>query len=192
VDINAYLLQEAKNLARKEGLDHAIEFREGNAEALPFADNSFDVVMSITVMEEVNADRMLAEMFRVARPSGRVGVLVRSVDLPQVLNLPLPPELKQKLEAPGAGGTGAVGDQGCADASLYRRFHQAGLAKVKMLPQLGVFSDRAELEYQQSNILATLSDQEAEQWRTAAAQAEAEGTLFLARTFHCAVGTKPG
>jgi hypothetical protein len=43
VDINPYLLREAEALARQEGLESAIEFREGNAESLPFADQSFDV-----------------------------------------------------------------------------------------------------------------------------------------------------
>jgi len=38
VDINPYLLQEAGALARQEGLGDAIEFRDGNAESLPFAD----------------------------------------------------------------------------------------------------------------------------------------------------------
>ena len=52
LDINQYLLQEAQGLVRKEGLDGAIEFREGNAESLPFADGSFDVTMSVTVVEE--------------------------------------------------------------------------------------------------------------------------------------------
>ena len=38
------------------------------AESLPFSDNSFDVTMSVTVIEEVDADRMLAEMVRVTKP----------------------------------------------------------------------------------------------------------------------------
>ena len=65
VDINPYLLREAKALARQEGLEGAIEFRDGNAGALPFSDNSFEVAMSVTVIEETDADRMLAEMVRV-------------------------------------------------------------------------------------------------------------------------------
>ncbi len=46
VDISRYLLQEAAALARKEGLADAITFQEGNAEALPFPDNSVDVTMA--------------------------------------------------------------------------------------------------------------------------------------------------
>ena len=73
VDVNRYLLREAAELARSAGLADAIMFQEGNAEALPFPDDSFDVTLSCTVMEEVNADRMLAEMLRVTRPGGPGG-----------------------------------------------------------------------------------------------------------------------
>ena len=88
VDINPYLLQEAGALARQEGLGDAIEFRDGNAESLPFADDSFDVTMSVTVIEEVDADRMLAEMVRVTKPGGRVAVVARAIDMPFFRHLP--------------------------------------------------------------------------------------------------------
>jgi len=125
VDINPYLLREANALARQEDLEGAIEFRDGNAESLPFADNSFEVVMSVTVIEETDADRMLAEMVRVTKPGGRVAVISRALDLASPMNLPLSASLKAKVEAPGF--FGEVSPQGCADASLYRRVRQAGL-----------------------------------------------------------------
>ncbi len=89
IDINRYLLREATALARKEGAESAIEFREGNAEALPFVDNHFDVTMSCTVMEEGDAERMLAEFVRVTKPGGRVAVVVRSIDMPRWVNVPV-------------------------------------------------------------------------------------------------------
>ena len=101
VDINRYLLGEARFLAEKEGINSTIEFRAGDAESLPFDDDNFDVTISITVIEEVDADKMLAEMVRVTKPGGRVGIVARSVDLPSIINLPLSPKLKAKLEAPG-------------------------------------------------------------------------------------------
>jgi len=83
IDTNPFLLQEAEALAKADGLGSLIRFAPGNAEALPFADASFDCIFSVTVLEECDADRALAEMMRVLRPGGRVGVIVRSIDLPQ-------------------------------------------------------------------------------------------------------------
>jgi ubiquinone/menaquinone biosynthesis C-methylase UbiE len=99
VDVNRFLLQEATTLARQEGGEHLIEFREGSAEALPFPDNHFDVTMSSTVIQRVDADRMLTEMTRVTRPGGRVAVVGHAHDMPQWVNLPLPPAFKAKIEA---------------------------------------------------------------------------------------------
>ncbi len=179
VDINPYLLREANALARQEGLEGTIEFRDGNAESLPFSDNSFDVTMSVTVIEEVDADRMLAEMVRVTKPGGRVALVARAIDMPF---------LRNQAEAPGGG----IAAHGCADASLYRRMHHAGLTQVKMLPQLAIF-DRLEptiLEFMLDGLLQKLSPEEATEWQTARAQAEAEGTFFMTWPHHCAVGTK--
>lgn len=191
VDISSYLLQEATALAQKEGLEGTIEFREGNAEALPFPDNSFAVTMSVTVMEEGDADQMLGEMVRVTKPGGRVAVIVRACDRPFLMNLPLRDELQRKVEAPGGWAPGAE-VRGCADASLYRRFHRAGLTQVKMFPQLAAFDSSATVLMQllQGRLLPTLSREEAKEWQTARAQAEAEGTFFISWPHHCAVGTK--
>jgi SAM-dependent methyltransferase len=151
VDINPYLLQEARALARRDGLEGALEFRDGNAESLPFADDSFDVTMSVTVIEEADADRMLAEMVRVTKPEGRVAVVARAMDMPFLMNAQLPAALKAKVEAPGA--IGGVGPLGCADASLYRRMSRAGLTRIKMLPQLAAFdlADEVMLQFVQDS-----------------------------------------
>jgi ubiquinone/menaquinone biosynthesis C-methylase UbiE len=190
VDINPYLLQEASALARQEGLEGEIEFREGNAESLPFSDNTFDITMSVTVIEEVDADRMLAEMVRVTKPGGRVAVSARAVDMPSFMHLPLSMGLKAKVEAPGMLGT--VASQGCADASLYQRMRHAGLTQVKVLPQLAAFdlADAPVLQFMQDGLLPKLSQEEVREWQTARAKAEAEGTFFMTWPHHCAVGTK--
>jgi ubiquinone/menaquinone biosynthesis C-methylase UbiE len=191
VDINRYLLQEAMTLARNEGPEGEVEFREGSAEALPFPDSSFDVTMSMTVIEEVDAQRMLCEMVRVTKPGGRVAVIARAMDMPFVMNLPLQAELQAKVGAPGA--LGSVAERGCADASLYQRFHQAGLTQVKMFPQLAAFddSDGYMLQFMQNGLLSKLTEEEARQWQSARAEVEAEGTFFMTWPHHCAVGTKP-
>jgi ubiquinone/menaquinone biosynthesis C-methylase UbiE len=191
VDINRYLLHEAVALVRKEGMEGAVDFREGSAEALPFPDNSIDVTMSMTVIEEVDAQQMLAEMVRVTKPGGSVAVIARAMDMPFLMNLRLQAELQAKVGAPGA--LGSVAARGCADASLYRRFHQAGLTHVKMYPQLPAFdgSDPYMLQFMQNGLLGKLTQEEARQWQSAQAKAEAEGTFFMTWPHHCAVGTKP-
>jgi SAM-dependent methyltransferase len=185
-EVFASFLREAAALAQKEGLGDVIEFREGNAEALPFPDNHFDLVMSATVMELLDANRMLHELVRVAKPGGRVAVVVRAVDMHSFVNLPLRPALQAKVAALPNGTAGA---HGCADASLYRRFREAGLSNVKTLPQLAVY-DGAQAHAFQERALAALSPEERHEWHTAVTQAEAAGTFFVALPFHCAVGTK--
>jgi ubiquinone/menaquinone biosynthesis C-methylase UbiE len=189
MDINPFMLRQARALARQEGLEQLITFQEGNAEALPFPDNSFDVAMSSTVIQRVDADRMLPEMVRVAKPGGRVAVVGHGHDMPRWVNLPLRAELKAKVEAPGwADESGHP--QGCDEASLYQRMHRAGLTQIKMFPQLATFDDASRLQNLQASILPTLSSEEAAEWRSAVAQGEAEGTFFIATPFHSAVGTK--
>jgi ubiquinone/menaquinone biosynthesis C-methylase UbiE len=189
VDINRFLLREAMALVKQQGLEHIVTFEEGNAEALPFPDNSFDVTMSSTVIQRVDADRMLAEMVRVTKPGGRVAVVGHAHDMSRWVNLPLRTELKTKVEAPGwADESGHP--RGCDDASLYQRVLQAGLTEVAMFPQLATFNDPSRLQMLQASLLPTLSAEEADEWRAAVTQAEAQGTFFMATPFHCAVGRK--
>ena len=190
MDVNPYLLREAEALARREGLTHIIEFNHGSGEQLPYPDERFDVTWSSTVIQRLNADRMLAEMARVTKPGGRVAVLGHAHDMPQWLNLPLPADLKTRLEAPGWDDANAH-PQGCDEASLYARFQRAGLRRIKMFPQLAEFTTPDRLQQIQAGILPRLSPEDADIWRRAVAQAEAEGTFFVTRPYHCAVGTKP-
>jgi SAM-dependent methyltransferase len=189
VDVNPFLLQEAAALARQEGVGHLIEFHQGSAEALPFPENHFDVTMSSTVIQRVDADRMLAEMTRITKPGGRVAIVGHAHDMPQWVNLPLPPTLKAKIEAPGWHDAEAY-PLGCDESSLYRRMRQAGLAPVQMFPQFAAFSERSRLQQMRASLLQTLSPEETQAWHAALAQAEADGTFFVATPFHCAVGTK--
>jgi ubiquinone/menaquinone biosynthesis C-methylase UbiE len=190
LDVNPYLLQEAAALARHEDLENVIEFRQGSAEELPYPEHHFDVTWSSTVIQRVDADRMLAEMVRVTKPGGRVAVLGHAHDMPQWINLPLPAELKAHLEAPGWDGVQSH-PQGCHEASLYARFQRSGLTRIQMFPQLSEFNTPDRLQQIQAGILPMLSPEETDIWQRAVTQAEAEGTFFVTRPYHCAVGTKP-
>lgn len=67
------LLVRGKVRADADGMN--ITFKEADAEALPFADASFDVVVStFGVMFTPNQDRAAAELARVCRPGGKIGL----------------------------------------------------------------------------------------------------------------------
>ncbi len=186
VDINRYLLREAEILAIAEGVSDIITFREGDAKALPFADNSFHITMACTVLEEGDANQMLAEMVRVTEPGGYIAIVVRAADMPWLVNLELRSELKAKVEAP----IGTVAQGACADSSLYRRMRDAGLVQRRMFPQLAALTGPVSYYYL-NRLEASLSGGERHEWRAAMTQAETEGTLFIAQPFHGALGTKP-
>lgn len=190
IDINRYLLREATILAANDGLGGLVQFREGSAEVIPFGDATFDVAISITVIEEADADRMLAEMVRVTKPGGRVAVIARSLDLPFVMNVALDAALKSTVEAPGA--VGAAESHGCADASLYRRLRGAGLNPVMMYPFTATFdaSEPDWLRFLDDQLVVRLAADEVRAWRAARAQAEVDGTFFIGFPHHCAIGTK--
>jgi SAM-dependent methyltransferase len=75
IDVSPNMLAVAKLAAAREGL--TIEWREGNAEQLPFPDSSFDLVLcQFALMFVGNKAAALAEMRRVVRENGRVLVSV--------------------------------------------------------------------------------------------------------------------
>ncbi len=67
------LLERARERAAAERLD--IEFREADAEALPFEDRSFDVVVStFGVMFTPDQERSAHELVRVCKRGGKIGL----------------------------------------------------------------------------------------------------------------------
>jgi len=73
IDYVPMLLDEGRERAYTEGL--AVDFREGDAEELPFPDASFDVVLStLGVMFAPNQQKAAAELLRAVRPGGKIGL----------------------------------------------------------------------------------------------------------------------
>ncbi len=67
------LLDRGRERAVAERLE--VEFRQADAEALPFADCAFDVVVStFGVMFTPNQEQAAAELLRVCRPGGKIGL----------------------------------------------------------------------------------------------------------------------
>ncbi|HUZ74108.1 MAG TPA: methyltransferase domain-containing protein [Stellaceae bacterium] len=72
VDLTAAFVAAATMLARRMKLDDKVDYRQGNALAVPFEDASFDVVWSQNVVMNIaERDRLYAEIRRVLKPGGR-------------------------------------------------------------------------------------------------------------------------
>jgi len=74
VDMTDEMLELARANATKAGADN-VAFLKGQIEDIPLDDSSVDVVISNCVVNlSTDKPAVLAEMFRVLRPSGRIGV----------------------------------------------------------------------------------------------------------------------
>lgn len=183
LDVNKFLLSEAVMLRDGEAQQGMIEFHEGNAEQIPFPDNSFDATVSITMLEEVDADRAIAEMVRVTRPGGRVGAVTRSLDMAPVISAALEEKTLAKLRR----SKGSIAPGGCADVSLYRRFSEAGLKDLQKKPQFNLAAHL--LDNTRSRASVVLDSDELAAWDDVARSNDE--AYFYAQPMHVAVGTKP-
>jgi ubiquinone/menaquinone biosynthesis C-methylase UbiE len=190
VDLNTYLLGEAAALASAEGLDGRIRFSPGSATALPFPDAHFGCAFSVTVLEECDARRAISEMKRVVRPGGRIGIVVRAIDMAQWWSFPVPEPLRARVVTPPQ----SIGKGGVADARLYRFMHDAGLVDLVPFPYLVTLARPGGpvWRYREDAILNELDAAERRQWEAARDEAAADGLLFQAQALHCAVARNPG
>lgn len=71
-DLNAEMLKVGEKRAIDRGYVHGFQWIEGNAEKLPFADESFDVYsISFGLRNVTHIDDALSEAYRVLKPGGR-------------------------------------------------------------------------------------------------------------------------
>lgn len=76
VDVNAERLERARRMLAAMGVGN-VRLVEGNVEALPFPDASFEAALACDIIEHVeHPDRFLAEMRRVLVPGGRALITV--------------------------------------------------------------------------------------------------------------------
>ena len=74
IDMTPQMLAKARRAATELGVGN-VEFVEGEAESLPFADASFDVVISNGVIDLIpDKDAVFAELNRVLAPGGRLQI----------------------------------------------------------------------------------------------------------------------
>lgn len=75
VDLTAEFVRVAEMLTRRTGLEGRVDYRQGNALDLPFANESFDVVWSQNAaMNIADRDRLYREMRRVLKPGGKLAL----------------------------------------------------------------------------------------------------------------------
>lgn len=85
VDMDQGFLTEAVRFARQEGL-HNISFMQADANALPFADHSFDRVVSHTFLTSTRTpQKSLKEMHRVVKTGGSISSITPMSIMPSVL-----------------------------------------------------------------------------------------------------------
>jgi SAM-dependent methyltransferase len=163
IDPSPQLLMVARELAEGAGLGGGVEFREGSALSLPFPDGAFDVAVAVTVLSHTpGGESAIAEMARVVRPGGRVGVFDLDTDMTSVTH----PDraLTRRIVA-------AASDATAVDGWLARRmpllFTSAGLEDVRVR---GFFP----LETDPRGFYGALAERAAETALTAGAITEAE------------------
>lgn len=101
LDVSAEFLDFARAKAQDAGLGDRVSFRQGNANALPFEDSSFDSAWSVDCVGygTSNSRSLIREMARVVRPGGLVAILAWSSER----LLPGYPQLEARLGTTVAG-----------------------------------------------------------------------------------------
>lgn len=124
-------------LAVAEELEPGVDWRQGTAEAMPFADESFDVVVSQFGLMFMDRERALREILRVLKPGGRAVLAVwdRLESIPayaaevEVLERIAGPRAGDALRAPFALGDGR---------QLVRDLRAAGAGPVTLATPTGI------------------------------------------------------
>ena len=76
LDISSEMLEIGRQKIKKKGLDTIITLEEGDSEALPYPDHTFDAVtVAFGVRNFENLEKGLKEMKRVLKPDGQIVIL---------------------------------------------------------------------------------------------------------------------
>ena len=124
VDMTHEMLNTARENAQKHGFTN-VEFRLGEIETLPVADNSIDVIISNCVINlSPEKQRVFNEAFRVLKAGGRLAV----ADMVATATLP------DEVRADWAAYTGCIAGASQID-DLERMLRTAGFEQIKIEPK---------------------------------------------------------
>lgn len=101
IDISEVAVEQARENARLAGIEGQISFRVANAEALPFDDDTFDIICGTAIIHHLDLRNAYSEIARVMRPDG-VALFTEPLGHNPVINLyrKLTPSLRTEDEHP--------------------------------------------------------------------------------------------
>jgi len=133
VDMTADMLDKARENARKSKYAN-VEFRLGEIEALPVADNSVDAIISNCVINlSTDKPRVFREAYRVLKPGGRL--MVSDI----VLTKELPEGIRESVQAYVGCIAGAMLEEDYLGA-----IEAAGFKDVRVADETGIGTDSLE------------------------------------------------
>ena len=195
VDRSGVLLATARRRAREEGLARRMDFRLGDAAALPLRTGRFDCALAVTVLLHVaRPQAMLRELVRVTRPGGVVGLQDQDFGT-QVLDHPDRALTRLIFE----GVADRMYPEPYSGRTLVRRLVELGLERVRLLADVyqvrtldafthGLLKRRTEIAMQ----FGLIGPRQAGGWLDAIERAAAAGHFVFTFNYYGATGIKPG
>ncbi|HEX7215539.1 MAG TPA: methyltransferase domain-containing protein [Methylomirabilota bacterium] len=194
VDKSRVLMAAARRRAREEGLDGRIDFRLGDAGALPLRSGRFDCAVAVTVLLHVaRPGAMLRELVRVTRAGGVVGLQDQDFGT-QVLDHPDRALTRLIFEGVAA----RMYPEPYSGRTLVRRLVALGLERVRLLADvyqvrsLDPFTHDL-LERRAANAVkfGLIGAARATRWVSAIERADAAGHFVFTFNYYGAAGLKP-
>ena len=195
VEPNAFLLDLARQFAERDALNDVIDWREGDARRLDFADGAFDLVVCATVLAHIpSGDGVVQELVRVLRPGGRIGVF--EIDPESFLVAHPERVLTRRVLA-------AATDYGFANALVSRRLPAllcaAGIQDVQVraftsleTDPRGFLAKAAELRPVVAEQAGGVTKAEGDLWLAVLRDEMRAGRFLAGTTYVFAWGSKPG
>jgi ubiquinone/menaquinone biosynthesis C-methylase UbiE len=194
IDRSRVLLAAARRRAREERLDRRLDFRLGDASALPLRTGRFDCALAVTVLLHVaRPDAMLRELVRVTRPGGVVALQDQDFGT-QVLDHP-DRELTRRIFD---GVTARLYPDPFSGRTLVRRLVELGLERVRLLAdvyqarRLDPFThDLLERRATAAVEFGLVGARRAARWLAEIERADAAGHFVFTFNYYGAAGTRP-